>query len=126
MTKKASKKASEVEVDEVVSALEAYAPQAVKLVGEDFLIRGCDGDHEYVWLALKRKATYKVVEVYPGLKASETNIREAESADDLILSGRFSDLSDILEELSEALFADFDFGNTAAGESAGESEAAAN
>lgn len=114
MTTKKSKKVAEVEVevdtDEEVSELEAYPPQAVQLVGEDFLIRGCDGDHEYVWLALKRKATYRVVEVYPGLKAPETNIREAETADDLVLSGRFTDLSDILEELSEALFEGFEFG----------------
>jgi len=51
-----------------VAPLEAYAPQAMALQGDDFIIRLCDGDYEHVYLATRKKTAkqYTVVEVYPG------------------------------------------------------------
>jgi hypothetical protein len=91
-----------------IAPLEAYAPQAVMLQGEDFLIRGCDGDQEYVWVAHWRKKTYVVIELYPGLLAKRTAIRDADEPDDLKLEARFKDLPEVLEELTEILMEGFE------------------
>lgn len=91
-----------------IAPLEAYAPQALMLQGEDFLIRGCDGDQEYVWVAHWRGKTYTITEVYPGLLKKRTTLRDADEPDDLKLEGRFKDLPEALEELTEILMEGFD------------------
>ncbi len=102
--KKAQKAPKEPTIEE--APLEAYPPQAVQIQDEDFLIRACDGDHEYIWIAEKRAKTYKVTEVYPGLAEPDTHAREATEPVDLVVGGRFKHLSDILEALTEAVFHD--------------------
>lgn len=108
MGKKKSVKTEIVhEVEE--APLEAYAPHAAPLQNEDFLIRGCDGDIEYVWIAEKRNTFFCVTEVYPGLSAPETELREAADMDDLVFSvGALKTLDKVLDELTERLFEGFD------------------
>jgi hypothetical protein len=106
MTKKNT--AEKIDIENEEAPLEAYPPQAVILQDEDFLIRGCDGDHEYVWIAHKLRKTYRVTEVYPGLAEPETALREADDLDDLILTGRYTSLSEVLETIAEALFDGFE------------------
>lgn len=88
--------------------LEAYPPQAVLLAGEDYVIRACDGDHEYLWTAQKKRTKYHVIEVYPGLAVSESPVRDAYEQADLDL-GDYPSISDALEYLTQALFEDFEF-----------------
>jgi hypothetical protein len=101
-------------LETALAPLEAYPPQAILLSGEDFIIQGCDGDHVYVWIARrvswKGRDVYSVAEVYPGLAAKRTNLRDAKDAKDLVLRMRFEALSDILEDLSNYLFEDFEAG----------------
>lgn len=93
-----------------VAPLEAYPPKPDILQGEDFIIRGCDGDQEYVWIAHWRKKTYVVSEVYPGMFAKRTAIRKVEAPEDLVdvLEGRFTDLPAVVKELTEILMEGFE------------------
>ena len=48
-----------------VAPLEAFAPQALKIQGDDWQITVCDGDQTYVFMVTKRKGakTSRVEEV---------------------------------------------------------------
>jgi hypothetical protein len=61
-----------------------------------------------VWVAHWRKKTYVVIELYPGLLAKRTAIRDADEPDDLKLEARFEDLPEVLEELEAILMEGFE------------------
>lgn len=105
MTKKKSSALLSTDVE--TAPLEAYPPQALILAGEDFIIRACDGDHEYVWIATKARKGYDVMEVYPGLAVAESAVREATEVEDLDL-GTYPSIPAALEYLTQALFEDFE------------------
>jgi hypothetical protein len=91
--------------------LEAYAPNAVKIDGtEDWLIRACDGEQEYMWLATKRKNAkrFTVTEVYPGLLKKRTDLRDADSAEELVLDSKCTSMPDLIEDLEEIVFEGFE------------------
>jgi hypothetical protein len=91
--------------------LEAYAPNAAKIDGTgDWLIRACDGEQEYVWLATKRKGAkrFKLTEVYPGLSKKRTHLRDAKVAEDLVLTCDSTEIGDVIEDLDEVVFEDFE------------------
>ena len=100
---KASKKKGGAED---IAPLEAYEAEHLQLSPTDFLISACDGEQAYAWIASKprKRKTFKVVEVYPGLDQARTDIREASSAEDLILDGKWSDLDELKADLTDIVF----------------------
>jgi hypothetical protein len=107
-----AKKAREEQVQDV-APLEACPPQAIKFDGEDaWHITGCDGEQVYMWIAYrKRKSSkrYTIAEVFPGMLKPDTALRDAESAEDLVLEpeGKFKgteQIGDVLEDLEALLY----------------------
>lgn len=88
--------------------LEGYAPEATLIQKSDYLIRACDGDQEYIWLATRRKKTYRVVEIYPGLTVKETAMREAEEERDLVVSDRAPSIEAVVADLTKRFKSLFD------------------
>jgi hypothetical protein len=91
--------------------LEGYAPNAVKIDGtNDWLIRACDGEQEYVWLATKRKNAkrFKLTEVYPGLLKKRTELRDAKTAEDLVLISDATEIGEVCEDLEDVIFEGFE------------------
>lgn len=90
---------------------EAYAAQALHLQDDDFIIRACDGDYEYVYMATRKRGTknYKVVEVYPGLAVLHTHVRDVEAGDkDLVVPGRYGSIEAVIEELNAFILGDLE------------------
>lgn len=95
---------------EVVDApFEAYAPIALLLQDDDFVIRACDGDQEYVYIAMLKRSKYTVMEVYPGLSKLETNVREIDKQSDLTVPGKYDTIEAAVEMLRERIFEGFEF-----------------
>lgn len=88
--------------------LEGYAPTLTPIQKDDFLIRACDGDQEYVWIAQKRKTTYRVVEVYPGLSVRHTAMRDAKDDKDLVVSQKLTSIEAVVTDLTKLYNALFD------------------
>ena len=94
------------------SPFEASPPQAIRLQNDDWYITGCDGEQNYVWIArkkTKRSKTYSVTEVYPGMSKKRTDVRDVKEPIDLEMTDTkdLKSISDVLEDLDDALFADF-------------------
>jgi hypothetical protein len=87
---------------------EGYGPVATPIQNDDFLIRACDGDQEYVWVAQKRRTTYRVVEVYPGLSVRHTAMREAQEDKDLVVSQKLTSIDAVITDLTKLYKALFD------------------
>ena len=90
--------------------LELYSPNAIKLQDDDWIIRACDGETEYVWLATRKKKLYRVVEVYPGKARKRTFIRDL-NVHGLEVSGRFDHISKVLEYIDGLITDDLEFEN---------------
>jgi hypothetical protein len=99
-------RAKKKRVAEDIAPFEAYEAEHLQLSPTDFLISACDGEQAYAWIASKphRRKTFKVVEVYPGLDRPKTDIREASSAEDLILDGKWSSLDELKADLTDIVF----------------------
>jgi hypothetical protein len=114
MAKKAMIKVRKQAPDEVIETapLEAYAPMSLVVQDKDYIIRACDGDHEYVYLAFYKeqrgKAFYQVVEAYPGLSAKHTNVRDAFDQKDLVLTDKCDSIELAVNTIRDILFADFE------------------
>lgn len=94
------------------SPYEACEPQAVRIQDDDWHITGCDGEQTYIWLArkkTKRSKSYTVTEVYPGMTKKSTDLRDVKESIDLEMTDTadLKTISDVLEDLSNTLFADF-------------------
>jgi hypothetical protein len=103
------------EHDEMETApLEAYGPMSLCIEDKDYIIRACDGDHEYVYMAFhmqeRARTYYQVVEVYPGLKHKDTSLREARDAKDLVLTDtkKLTTIDSVCKMLTDIMFADFE------------------
>lgn len=107
MAKNVKKDADECET--VDAPFEAYAPVALLLQGDDFVIRACDGDQEYVYIAMKKRSKYTVMEVYPGLSKPDTNVREIDSQKELTVPGKYDTIEAVVEMLRERIFEGFEF-----------------
>lgn len=105
------KNSHNTEVLETVDAdREAYFPIAAIVQDEDYIIRGCDGDNEYLFLAVKKQRVYVLTEVYPGLSQRETNVRDVRDVKDLTVPGQFRTIEKCVETVRELLFEGFEFG----------------
>jgi hypothetical protein len=95
-----------------VAPLEAFEPGAVRIQAnaDDWQITACDGEQTYIYVASRKKGakTYGVTEVYPGFARKKTAAREVTEQKDLLLVGRYPEISDVLEEISDALFGEFE------------------
>jgi hypothetical protein len=90
---------------------EAYPVQALHLQEDDFILRACDGDYEYVFMATRKRGTknYKIVEVYPGLAVRHTHARDVEAGDkDLVVPGRYGSIEEVIEVLNDLLLGDLE------------------
>jgi len=90
---------------------EAYGAQALHLQDDDFIIRACDGDYEYVYMATRKRGAknYKVVEVYPGLAVRHTHVRDVEAGDKaLVVPGRYGSIEEVIEELNAFILGDLE------------------
>lgn len=89
--------------------LELFEPVSIKLQDDDHHITACDGEQTYVWLATKKPGKkYRVVEVYPGMSKRSTILRSARSAQDLVLLGEHATIEEVVQEISELIFADLE------------------
>lgn len=88
---------------------EAYFPIAAVVQNEDYIIRTCDGDHEYLYLAMRKKGGYSVAEVYPGLSQRNTRVRDLKDAKDLVV-GTFKNIEQVVTVLQKVVFEGFEFG----------------
>ena len=107
MTKKNQQEVFETEE----APREAYAAQALHLQEDDFILRACDGDYEYVFMATRKRGTktYKIVEVYPGLAVRHTHARDVEAGDkDLVVPGRYGSIEEVIEVLNDLLLGDLE------------------
>lgn len=103
---KAASKAAPIETEDAL--LDAYAPTALLLQGRDHVIRACDGDQEYVYLATFGRNLFTVTEVYPGLDKPRTHVRDAETLQELIV-GKFKTVELAMEKLKAMIFEGFEF-----------------
>lgn len=91
--------------------LEAYAPQAMVLQGNDYIIRACDGDHEYVYLCTqtKRSGLYDVIEVYPGINVRSTHVRDVDPGEtELRVPGRYRAIEEVMNVLHDLILGDLE------------------
>ena len=98
--------------EEETLPLELYSPNAIKLQDDDWAIRACDGETEYMWLATrkKNKKFYRVVEVYPGKARMKTFIRDLREHS-LEMSCRFDHISLVLEFIDDQIMDGLEFEN---------------
>lgn len=102
----AKNKAEELEAED--APLTAYAPTALLLQDRDHVIRACDGDQEYIYLATCGRNNFTVVEVYPGLSKPKTHVRDAEALHELVV-GKFKTVELALSKLKDMIFEGFEF-----------------
>ena len=92
--------------------LEAYKPNAARIQEgkDDWMITTCDGEQTYVYLATKgpKAKRFKVTEVYPGMAKKRTAIRDVKEPKDLLLLGKHENISDVIEDIADALFGDLE------------------
>lgn len=107
----ADAKKAKAEKENEFAPLEAVEPGATRIQGDDWLITACDGEQTYIYLASKAKGrkNFKVTELYPGLTKKRTAVREADKPIDLLLVGKHQHISDVIEDISETLFADLEW-----------------
>jgi hypothetical protein len=104
----ARKRKEEAEIED--APFEAFAPQALRIQGDDWQVSACDGEQHYVYLVTKgpRAKNYKVTEVYPGLAKKRTAARDADAQIDLVFTGKFPTVEDALEDIEAALLGDLE------------------
>jgi len=104
-------------VDEEIAPHEAFVGDPEHIVGDDHLIRGCDGEQHYVYLATRGPKTkrFKVVEIYPATLKKETDLREGCEPGDLLVGKRFVDMDEVQAHIHDLLLGDLELDTAASG-----------